>query len=72
MDRVAGPPRLVQWVNDPVWCRSHMGIPTVAGLVTGKERMFSIEDAAPPDNPFLPAAFRIVAAARKLLLAGVP
>ena len=61
MDRVAGPPRLIQWVNSPVWCRSHMGIPTVASVVSGNGRLFTIEDAAPPDNPFLPAAFRIVA-----------
>ncbi|MHC4402990.1 MAG: class I SAM-dependent methyltransferase, partial [Planctomycetota bacterium] len=60
-DSVAGPPRLIQWVDDPVWCRSHMGIPTVASLVSGNGRLFTIEDAAPPDNPFLPAAFRIVA-----------
>ncbi len=60
-DSVAGPPRLLQWVDNPVWCRSHMGIPTVASLVSGNGRLFSIEDAAPPDNPFLPAAFQIVA-----------
>ncbi len=60
-DSVAGPPRLLQWVDNPVWCRSHMGIPTVANLVTGNGRLFSIEDAAPPDNPFLPSAFRLVA-----------
>ena len=60
-DSVAGPPRYVQWVDKPVWCRSHMGIPTVASLVSGKGRLFAIEDTAPPDNPFLPAAFRIVA-----------
>lgn len=60
-DSVAGPPRLLQWVDDPVWRRSHMGIPTVACMVSGNGRLFTIEDAAPPDNPFLPAAFRIVA-----------
>ena len=60
-DSVAGPPRLVQWVDHPMWCRSHMGIPTVASVVTGQGRLFTIEDAAPPDNPFLPAAFQIVA-----------
>jgi outer membrane protein assembly factor BamB len=60
-DSVVGPPRLIQWVNSPVWCRSHMGIPTVASVVSGNGRLFTIEDAAPPDNPFLPAAFRIVA-----------
>jgi outer membrane protein assembly factor BamB len=60
-DSVAGPPRHLQWVDRPTWCRSHMGIPTVASLVTGNGRLFAIEDAAPPDNPFLPAAFQIVA-----------
>ena len=60
-DAVAGPPRHIQWVDRPTWCRSHMGVPTVASLVSGQGRLFAIEDAAPPDNPFLPAAFRIVA-----------
>lgn len=60
-DSVAGPPRLLQWVSQPIWCRSHMGIPTVASVVSGNGRLFTIEDAAPPDNPFLPAAFQIVA-----------
>jgi outer membrane protein assembly factor BamB len=61
MDSVAGPPRHIQWVAKPTWCRSHMGIPTVASLVSGNGRLFAIEDTSPPDNPFLPAAFRIVA-----------
>ncbi len=60
-DSVAGPPRYLQWLDKPTWCRSHMGVPTVAGLVSGHGRLFSIEDTAPPDNPFLPAAFRMVA-----------
>jgi len=60
-DSVAGPPRLVQWVDGPTWCRSHMAIPTIASMVTARGRLFTIEDAAPPDNPYLPAAFRIVA-----------
>jgi len=60
-DSVAGPPRYIQWVDKPTWCRSHMGIPTIASLVTGNGRLFAIEDTAPPDNPFLPSAFRIVA-----------
>ena len=60
-DSVAGPPRHVQWIDSPTWCRSHMGIPTVAGLVSGAGRLFAIEDGSPPDNPFLPSAFRIVA-----------
>jgi len=60
-DSVAGPPRLIQWISNPVWCRSHMGIPTMASVVSGNGRLFTVEDGAPPDNPFLPAAFQIVA-----------
>ena len=60
-DTVAGPPRHIQWLDKPMWSRSHMAIPSVASMVTGNGRLFTIEDAAPPDNPFLPAAFRIVA-----------
>ncbi|MFV1965738.1 MAG: PQQ-binding-like beta-propeller repeat protein [Pirellulaceae bacterium] len=60
-DSVAGPPRHIQWIDKPTWSRSHMGIPTVASLVSGNGRLFAIEDTAPPDNPFLPAAFRMVA-----------
>jgi len=60
-DSVAGPPRRLQWTDRPVWSRSHMTIPTVASVVTGKGRLFSIEDSAPTDNPFLPASFYIVA-----------
>ena len=60
-DSVAGPPRYIQWLDKPIWCRSHMGIPTVASLVSGNGRLLAIEDTAPPDNPFLPAAFRMVA-----------
>jgi outer membrane protein assembly factor BamB len=60
-DSVAGPPRYIQWLDKPTWSRSHMTIPTVASMVTGNGRLFAIEDTAPPDNPFLPAAFRIVA-----------
>ena len=60
-DSVTGPPRLIQWVDKPVWCRSHMGISTLASVVSSNGRLFTIEDAAPPDNPFLPEAFQIVA-----------
>jgi len=61
MDSVAGPPRRIQWVDGPTWCRSHMGIPTVANLVTSHGRLYSIVDTAPPDNPFLPSTFHVVA-----------
>lgn len=61
MDSVVGPPRRIQWVDNPVWARSHMAISTLVSLVSGNGRLFSIEDTAPTENPFLPAAFKIVA-----------
>ncbi|MHC4146948.1 MAG: class I SAM-dependent methyltransferase, partial [Planctomycetota bacterium] len=31
-DSVVGPPRHLQWVDEPGWSRSHMGIPTVVSM----------------------------------------
>ena len=61
MDSVVGPPRRLQWMDKPIWARSHMAISTTVALVTGGGRLFSIEDTAPTANPYLPAAFKIVA-----------
>jgi outer membrane protein assembly factor BamB len=61
MDSVVGPPRRIQWLDEPLWGRSHMGISTFASAVTCNGRMFSIEDRSLPDNPFLPGNFMFVA-----------
>jgi len=61
MDTVVGPPRRIQWLNTPTWSRSHMGIATVTSMVTCNGRLFTIEDRALPDNPFLPGRFTYVA-----------
>ena len=61
MDSVAGPPRRLQWCDEPIWSRSHMGISTVASVVTSGGRLFSIEDRSLPDNPYLPGEFTYVA-----------
>ena len=61
MDSVAGPPRRLQWCDEPLWSRSHMGISTIASVVTAGGRLFSIEDRSLPDNPFLPGNFMYVA-----------
>lgn len=60
-DSVVGPPRYLQWTSNPVWSRSHMAIPTITGMVSSRGRLFSIEDHALPENPFLPGQFYIVA-----------
>jgi outer membrane protein assembly factor BamB len=61
MDSVVGPPRRIQWMDTPIWSRSHMGISTVGSVVTCNGRLFSIEDRSLPDNPFLPGTFMFVA-----------
>jgi len=60
-DEAVGPPRHLQWVTDPVWSRSHMAIPTVTSMVSSRGRLFTIEDTATPENPFLPGRFQLVA-----------
>ena len=61
MDSVVGPPRRIQWQDEPTWSRSHMGISTFVSMVTSNGRLFSIEDRSLPDNPFLPSRFLYVA-----------
>ena len=61
MDSVVGPPRRLQWQDAPKWSRSHMGISTVASVVSANGRLFTTEDRALPDNPFLPGEFTYVA-----------
>jgi len=60
-DTVVGPPRHLQWVTTPTWSRSHMAISTVVSMVTAGGRLFTIEDRATPENPFLPGRFALVA-----------
>ena len=60
-DTVVGPPRHLQWVDEPGWSRSHMGIPTVVSMVSSGGRFFTIEDRATPENPFLPGRWSLIA-----------
>jgi len=60
-DAVVGPPRHLKWATQPAWSRSHMAIPTVVSIVSARGRLFTIEDTATPENPFLPGKFALVA-----------
>jgi outer membrane protein assembly factor BamB len=60
-DTRVGPPRHLQWVDEPRWSRSHMGIPTVTSMVSASGRLLTIEDRATPENPFLPGRWRLIA-----------
>ena len=43
-DRVAGPPRRLQWTAGPLWARSHGYTPSVSAMVSASGRLFYICD----------------------------
>ncbi|MBI5395514.1 MAG: class I SAM-dependent methyltransferase, partial [Verrucomicrobia bacterium] len=53
-DSVVGPPRRFQWIAEPQWSRSHLGLPSVTSMVSSKGRLFDIEDQASAEHPSLP------------------
>ncbi|MHC4406299.1 MAG: outer membrane protein assembly factor BamB family protein [Planctomycetota bacterium] len=59
-DSVVGPPRRFQWVNDPVWSRSHLGMASITSLISANGRLFSIEDRGSVENPALPGKFFLI------------
>jgi len=61
-DRVAGPPRHLQWTAGPRWARSHGWTPSVSAMVSAGGRLFAIcdetltcVDGTVPDKWFLTA-----------------
>jgi outer membrane protein assembly factor BamB len=63
-DRLVGPPRHYQWINGPLFLRSHETVSSISTQVTANGRLFSIVDQAPisltgqhdlPDQWFLTA-----------------
>jgi outer membrane protein assembly factor BamB len=61
-DTRVGPPRQLQWKSDPLWCRSHDGLPSsVALVISSKGRLFSVIDEGLIGQPRLPYRWTIVA-----------
>ena len=60
-DSLVGPPRHLQWKGKPKWMRSHMTIPSVVNMISSGGRLFTIEDRATPENPFLPGEWYLIA-----------
>ena len=60
-DTVVGPPRHVQWISGPAWTRSHMGAASITSMISASGRLFTIEDTATAENPFLPAKWKLIA-----------
>ncbi len=62
IDTRVGPPRHLQWKSDPMWCRSHNGVPSSVSLVlSAAGRLFSIIDEGLIGQPGLPERWTLVA-----------
>jgi outer membrane protein assembly factor BamB len=62
MDTRVGPPRHLKWKSDPLWCRSHDGVPSsVAVVLSARGRLFSIIDEGLTGQPGLPQRWTLVA-----------
>jgi outer membrane protein assembly factor BamB len=60
-DSTVGPPRHLQWVAEPQWSRSHLGLASVTSMVSSQGRLFGIEDQGSAEHPALPGKFALVA-----------
>ena len=62
MDTRVGPPRRLQWKSDPMWCRSHNGVPSsITVVLSAGGRLFSIIDEGLTGQPGLPDRWTLVA-----------
>jgi len=60
-DRQVGPPRRVQWVEEPRHGRSHEHTPDVASVVSSAGRIFYIVNEAPIDSVLNPPQWHVIA-----------
>jgi len=60
-DEVVGPPRHLQWVASPRWCRSHEHLAGISVVVTSGGRIFAIQDDAPAATVALPPRWVLTA-----------
>ena len=62
-DRRVGPPKHVQWLGKPLWCRSHEIDSSISAMVSANGRVFYIVDEGLPGlkDSRLPAQWKLVA-----------
>jgi len=60
-DRVAGPPRRLQWHGGPKWTRHHESMSSFQSMVTAGGRIFYLIDEGPQVSLFLPSKWRLIA-----------
>ncbi len=46
-DTLVGPPKHMQWLTDPIWCRNHHTLASISSVVTTGGRIFYIVDEGP-------------------------
>ena len=59
-DRRAGPADSLQWIDDPLWTRSHDFLSTFAVAVSDNGRLFSILDESPVASAMIPPRWVLV------------
>ncbi|MFW6163208.1 MAG: class I SAM-dependent methyltransferase, partial [Planctomycetota bacterium] len=60
-DRLVGPPRRMQWLAEPLWCRYHHTLASISSVVCTSQRVFSIVDEATAGWMEVPGRWRLVA-----------
>ena len=60
-DAEVGPPRHMQWLADPMWCRYHHTLASISGMVSTEGRIFYVVDEAPAAAIQIPAQWFLVA-----------
>ena len=60
-DAVVGPPRRMQWVDDPKWMRNHDFMCSFSGMVSAGGRIFYIIDEGLRQHIYLPGRWAVVA-----------
>ncbi|NIP53074.1 MAG: PQQ-binding-like beta-propeller repeat protein [Phycisphaerae bacterium] len=60
-DQIAGPPRRMQWLAAPQWCRNHHKLASISSVVSAKGKLFYIVDEATAGTMLVPGRWLLVA-----------
>jgi outer membrane protein assembly factor BamB len=60
-DALAGPPRHLQWIDQPQWQRHHGSVPSITTVVSAGGRLFAISDEPPMGVAGLPERWQLTA-----------
>lgn len=60
-DGIVGPPRHMQWMAAPTWCRNHHTLASISAVVSAQGRLFYIVDEGPAASMEVPGKWSLVA-----------